>query len=289
MTRPRGFIEQWRPQKRTLAKLEWVQRVLITYEDYLPLTIRQIFYRLVGLEAIEKTEKEYGHLCDLLNVARRAEQIDMDAIRDDGGADDAVRIGYTGPDELIADFLHSAERYRIDRQAGQDRRIVLWCEAAGMVPQLKRVATPYGVSVKSSGGFDSLTTKHALGMAMENALVLHVGDYDASGECMFDALQEDIEAFASSYGNEVEFVRLAVTPDQIAEHNLATAPPKASTHQVRKQLSYTTQAEALDPADLAEIVRNGIESHMDTDIYRQAVKREAIEKDWLREKLSGLK
>jgi hypothetical protein len=34
------------------------------------------------------------------------------------------------------------------------------CEAAGMAPQLARVAEPFGIGVLSSGGFSSLTDTH---------------------------------------------------------------------------------------------------------------------------------
>ncbi len=168
--------------------------------------------------------------------------------------------------------------YTLDRQMGQGRRIVLLCEAGGMVPQLERVAGPCGVTVKSSGGFDSTTVKHLMGSKWGKCAVLHVGDYDPSGECMYDALSEDVRAFAGAYGNDITFTRLAVTREHIVEHDLPTAPPKASTHQEKKQMDLTTQAEALDPATLAEIVRYGIEGRMNMDIYRQAVETEATDK-----------
>lgn len=82
--RVRGFV-QWRPQRGTLAVLDQVRAVLAEYAAYLPLTIRQIFYRLVGAHDHPKTEAAYERLCNYLNRARRAEMIDMSAIRDDGG------------------------------------------------------------------------------------------------------------------------------------------------------------------------------------------------------------
>ena len=54
------------------------------YEDYLPLTVRQIFYRLVGAYGFEKTERAYERLGNHLVRARRAQIIRFDAIRDDG-------------------------------------------------------------------------------------------------------------------------------------------------------------------------------------------------------------
>ena len=67
----------------TLALLDQVRGVLNEYEDYLPLTIRQIFYRLVGAHEYEKTERAYERLIEHLNRARRARMIPMDVIRDD--------------------------------------------------------------------------------------------------------------------------------------------------------------------------------------------------------------
>jgi hypothetical protein len=83
-TRARGFAP-WGPHGATLGLLEQVRAVLGEYENHLPLTIRQIFYRLVGTHGYEKTEKAYARLCEHLTRARRARIIAMDVIRDDGG------------------------------------------------------------------------------------------------------------------------------------------------------------------------------------------------------------
>ena len=280
MTRPRGFAP-WRPQRRTLPILDAVKDVLIQYVEYLPLTIRQVFYRLVGTEVIGKTEKDYSNLCELLNRARRAQLIHMEAIRDDGfTGGPSLAEGWDSPDEYLYAIAESAKDYRKDRQAGQTERLVLWCEAAGMVPQLARVAAPYGVPVKSSGGFDSVTSKHSAGALWGDGVpvtVLHVGDHDPSGECMFDALAEDVVTFGNHYDNDIGFHRIAVLPEHIRTFDLPTAPPKASTHQARKQMTETVQCEALSPDQLAEIVDNAIVSCLDLSIYDQVLQQEAQE------------
>ena len=46
--RHRGFIENYQPRAATVDLIERVQAVLRLYAAFLPLTIRQIFYRLVG-------------------------------------------------------------------------------------------------------------------------------------------------------------------------------------------------------------------------------------------------
>ena len=86
MTRPRGFMAGWEPRAASLALIEQVNAVLDDYAAQVPLTVRQIFYRLVGAYGYEKTEQAYKRLGELLNKARRARLIDMDMIRDDGFA-----------------------------------------------------------------------------------------------------------------------------------------------------------------------------------------------------------
>ena len=83
-TRPRGFAP-WAPRPATIMLLDQVRSVVAEYREHLPLTVRQIFYRLVGAHGFDKTEQAYERLCEALNRARRADLLPMDVIRDDGG------------------------------------------------------------------------------------------------------------------------------------------------------------------------------------------------------------
>jgi hypothetical protein len=121
----------------------------------------------------------------------------MDAIRDDGFTS-AVPVFFESADEFFATVANWARDLQFDQQADQRRRLGLWCEASGMVPQLERVAARLGVGVYSSGGFDSLTEKHRIGRerSAEPITVLYLGDHDPSGVDCFSALDEDVVAFA---------------------------------------------------------------------------------------------
>ena len=120
-----------------------------------------------------------------------------------------------------------AEEFTLDRSVGQPTRLVVICEAAGMAPQLARVADPFGMTVMSGGGFDSLTDKHKFAASLADhdrpTQVLHIGDHDPSGVSMFLAFLEDVEAFARDLGGDVTFTRLAVTPSQIERDRAALA------------------------------------------------------------------
>jgi len=264
-----------------VALLEQVQAVLDEYGGLLPLSARQVFYRLVGAHGYEKTERAYDRLTEKIGSARRAGIIDFDAIRDDGITVDEP-FGFHGKAGFYATVAHHAANYRRNRLDGQAALLEVWCEAAGMVPQLAGAAGPYGVAVYSGSGFDSLTAKHDGARRAADAgslIVLHVGDHDPSGVHLFSAAYEDVQAWAEHFGGKVEFERVAVTPQQIDTYNLPTAPPKPTDK--REFRGQTCQAEALDPITLADIVRTAIEDHIDLDIYRRVLAVESSERDEL--------
>jgi hypothetical protein len=102
------------------------------------------------------------------------------------------------------------------------------------------------------------------------------------------ALAEDVEAFVDELSlggeGEVEFYRLAVTPEQVRRLRLPTAPPKKSDK--RAYRGPTCQAEAIAPDELAHIVRDAIESRTDERILDRVLKREKRERAELVKRLT---
>ncbi|MDW3118268.1 MAG: hypothetical protein R8G60_11145 [Roseovarius pacificus] len=159
--RQRGYIPDYRPQVKTRQLLEQAQAVLQEYRKYWPLTCRQIFYRMVGAHGYDKTEAAYGRLCHHLANARRGLLIPFEAIRDDG-VTSYRRDHFDDRDDFLRHVRRMGRSYTRNKLAWQDVHIEVWCEAAGMLPQLDNVAEPFSVRAYSSGGFDSLTAKKDL-------------------------------------------------------------------------------------------------------------------------------
>lgn len=275
--RPRGFIDHWSPPEHIRDLIENVQQVIRDYSDIAPLSLRQIFYILVSDYGYEKTEPAYKRMYENLNKARRAHMVSMDDIRDDGLARNDPHH-FSGEEGFVSSIKYWASELRLDRQQGQDWRVFVWCEAQGMFPQLSGYCEGYGVSVLSSGGFDSVTTKHAIAKEfsdLSGAAILHIGDHDPSGVHMHNNLDEDIGAFVDYYGGNVEVIRLAVTPDQVEQYGLATAPPKASDRRAFDGYE-TTQAEAIPPRTLRRIVTAEIERWLDMELVED-IKAEELE------------
>lgn len=268
--RARGYIADYRPQAKTCALLAQVDLVLEEYRQYWPLTCRQIFYRLVGAHGFDKTEAAYERLCNHLCNARRARRIAFDAIRDDGVT--SYRLDhFEDRDDFLRHVRELGEGYTRNRLAGQDVHIEVWCEAAGMLPQLHDVASRYSIPVYSSGGFDSLTAKKRLADRIcrmgKSAIILHLGDFDPSGESIFDSVAEDVTAFVEAdrpHGLvDVTFERVALTAAQVREHDLPTAPAKASDSRSKAWSGGTCQLEALPPDRIAGILSEAIGRHVD--------------------------
>lgn len=285
-SRPRGYIEHYNPQAKTRELLAQAQAVLDEYRQYWPLTCRQIFYRLVGAHGYDKTEAAYGRLCHHLANARRARLIPFAAIRDDG-VTTYRRDHFDDKDAFLRHVRRLGQNYTRNKLADQEHHIEVWCEAAGMLPQLDDVAEPYSVKVYSSGGFDSLTAKKDLADRIcrieKPTVILHLGDYDPSGESIFDSVAEDVAAFVDADRRHglitVRFERVALTSAQVRQFDLPTAPPKATDSRSKTWTGGTCQLEALPPNIIADILREAIERHIDFIQYGVDQAREERERE----------
>ena len=279
--RPKGFAP-WRPQKKTLVILAQIKTILDEYRAELPLTARQIFYRLVGAYSYPKNENAYERLTNMLVRARRSGRVPFESIRDDG----ASVLGcthYEGEEDFYEHLRKLGENWEKNKLTNQGMDVRIYCEAAGMMPQIARVSHRYSVPVYSCSGFDSLTSKYDLTQDVSRAftykgrrtVVLHLGDHDPSGESMFsDGLVEDVHAFVGSIishkdpSDVVMFKRIALTAEQAMSYRLEPAPPKKTDSRTKKWGTRPTyQLEALPPDVLAEMVGREITALFNREIF----------------------
>lgn len=279
--RPKGYAP-WSPQLETLKLVGQARAVLQEYRVHLPMTARQVFYRLVGVYDYPKDERAYERLCNALGRARRSGFIPFDHLRDDGASVMESRH-YENPEGFYGYLRQLGEGYERDKLANQDVDMRVYCEAAGMMPQLHRVCTRYSVPVYSCSGFDSLTAKHQLARHCAETftyegkatVILHLGDLDPSGVSIYESMKEDVLAFVSEdvpYNDPEDvaiFCRLALKEYQQRFYDLPTAPPKKSDGRSKRWAGETCQLEALPPNTLARIVEMGIEHFLDTDTLNE--------------------
>jgi hypothetical protein len=290
--RPKGYAP-WRPHKKTTRLMFQVKQILGEYRDHLPLTARQIFYRMVAAYGYPKTEKAAKNLGEHLTRARRAEMIPFDHIRDDG-ISVMAQAHYADENDFFKHVREEGSAYKRDKLTRQKMDIRVYCEAAGMMPQLERVCEPYSIPVYSCSGFDGVSAKYQLKEACwrsfvyrgRQTIILHLGDYDPSGESIFnDGLVEDIHAVLErdvphkEPGEVAVFERVALKVDHIERFNLPTAPPKSTDSRTKNwQGAATCQLEALPPDVLAGLLDATIKTYLNLAVYEQDLEAEEEER-----------
>jgi hypothetical protein len=155
-----------------------------------------------------------------------------------------------------------------------------------MAPQLARVANEFSVPVLSAGGFASLTAvRHIADRALDRdvpTVLLHVGDLDPSGESIFSAMASDAAAFVEAdrviQPQRIIARRVALTREQVIEHDLPTAPAKVTDQRSWAWHGETCQVEALAPDVLAGIVTEAIERWFDLDVLAEERAREEYDR-----------
>jgi len=281
--RPKGYAP-WSPRAKTKALLAQVDQVLVEYRAHLPITVRQVFYRLVGAFGYSKTENAYGNLGDHLVRARRSGRIPFEAIRDDS-ASEMTHLHFDDEEHFIS-YVHKLGRnYTQNKLTNQDYALRLHCEAEGMMPQMHAAMRDFSVPVYSCSGFDSLTARRDLARWFHDTYVyegktpvmLHLGDYDPSGESIFESLTEDVWQFltrdapglVARHDKNDLFVRVALVEEHVSMFGLPTAPPKKADGRSKKWRGQTCQVEALPPDALREIVVGAVREYIDPEVLEE--------------------
>lgn len=322
MAGDRGYLP-YNPSDETAHWLRCAQKVVADYRANWPLTVRQVFYRMVATYDFPKKEEDYKRLVKIVARARRASLvqpengIDFRAIRDDRGQT-REPWEFGSEKEYIDYLIRLSDSFTLHRQDGQEQVLEMWCEAAGMVPIMVDIAHPYGMRVSSGGGYDSVTAKHKLATRVverwrnekRGTIVLHVGDFDPSGENLCDVLHEDVLMMVAQrlydagtdthqpYKDAFAVERVALTGQQVIDREVITAPPKPTDARMAGFIrrnewvadalgtdNITAQLEALTPDELRELIEDAIRSHLDMNEYRARLDEEDEIRDNLRERL----
>jgi hypothetical protein len=306
----KGYVS-WNPDKRTAKIRSDIEDVLVRYGEHWHLGPRQVGYVLIGGYGYIKSDAHFRKVLYNLERGRRAE---LEVVLSDGTAGswwDAVADGKTpdpltpysfdSPEDFIENVRRWAEEYSCDLQAGQRVFVEIWVETASLAPQVARIAHEYGVPVYSSSGESALEARRNIALrAAQRAqygiktLVLQIGDFDAKGVEIFRVMEADALAFAAAHGADgmVACQRLAVTVEQVEQNQLDRDPvkmPKGDKQPPGPPLPFNTQAEALNPEQLAEVVRAGIERYTDRRVRATARTRSNVERATVIRALDGVK
>ena len=262
----------WTPFQ--IDKLDKVKVILDELINYKPLTLRQVYYQLVGKGYIENTRSAYQGLSQLLKWSRLDNRISWNDIEDrvrvfnnmSGWLDKSYFLEST-----ISGFFNSYSR---DLWQSQKKYIEVWIEKDALSSIFSKVCEKYGVSVVVCRGFSSVSFLHDFKVRLvkhknKKAVMLYFGDFDPSGNEMLEAMKTTLKDELGI--DNIQFKRIALLKDDIFTYNLPHNPDalKRSDTRAKKHLEaygeLAVELDALRPDVLEKKIQDAVENEI-TDV-----------------------
>lgn len=271
-------------QLRDKTAALWVAVMRAFQEAGTPQTVRQVFYKLTTLGAVEKTEQGYKQVAYHLLKMRRAGVLPYYWI-----ADNTRWVRKPDTYDDISQFLTiSRDAYRRALWAGQSIYLEVWCEKDALAGILSDVTNEYDVPLYVSRGFASETYVYEAAQAIRRqgkpAYIYYFGDYDPSGV----AARDDVRRKLAGMGARVNFEAAAVTPDQVTRWNLPTRPTKKTDSRAKDWRGDSVELDAIPADRLRWLVRQVITQHIDYRELEAARRAESLEKQSLQAVIDNL-
>jgi hypothetical protein len=250
-------------RRRTKAEIEQIKNAIYrVVSEGQPMTLRQIFYRLVALGAVEKTESEYDSTVGrLLLQMRRAGEVPYDWI-----ADNTRWIRKPDTFSSIEHALrYTAQHYRRDVWHELNVHVEVYCEKDALAGVLAEETEPYDVPLMVFRGFSSESYLHTVAEEMlkhrKPTWIYYFGDHDPSGRLIPMDVERKLRGFAP--GCEIHFERVAVNEDQIVDMRLPTRPTKREGNSHAKSFKGdSVELDAIPATTLRTMLRQCIERHI---------------------------
>lgn len=290
----------------TTSRLQWpaiITRAAAIVESYdIPVTLRQLFYRLVMEQLIPNEEGPYKRLSGLTSDLRRKGEFPR--LFDRGR-----RILEPPAFADVADGLNALlQQYRLDRTIGQASQIFIGVEKNALAGLLEAWFENYGLPVLPLGGFSSedidRRVKDRVHADGRPAVLIIAGDFDASGmditrnfiqqtncwkdvhrialdEELIDSLGLPVLEGKATDSRAARFI--AEHPDIHERHDFGYAAVRGKRVRVPVQV----ELDAVEPNTLRSLYLDAVNQYWDTSAFERIVASEQGDLDHLAEILAG--
>jgi hypothetical protein len=250
------------------------------------MTLRQIHYRLVSVQATDNTSQHYDSLSKCLIRARQNGDIPWEWMED--------RLRYPRGVSMWADpaeFLtEAADWYRRDVWVTQPRYLEFWVEKDALSGFFEDELAPYGVTFNVGRGYDSWSSIKELADRLLryedcNPLILYFGDFDPSGEDMVVSLEKRLRWFTGEPAwADLRFTirKMALTRADIGRYNL---PPNFTKITDTRRAAFiarhgdiAVELDALPVEVLQQRIRQSVRANMDLAALERTRKRERADR-----------
>lgn len=274
--------------------LEAAIKVVYELQEFWPLQVRQIHYRLLNDPPLTQTAKRsskppghwryantdncYTRLTKMLVPARYYGHIPWEAIDDPTRPFEKNEGWFSLSEYIDREMSNFLCNYHRDRQRDQPRHIECLGEKNTLLQIIKPICREYYIPMTIGRGVcshpvwrDMAARFHESGKDRMTLLVL--SDHDAAG---LDLADDAIRSLRDLWGIPVDYDRVGVHLDQIESLNLANDfnPEKADGSKLARYVERTGsdrswELEALDPSFIQSELRKHIEANMDMEIHRK--------------------
>ncbi|WP_345185412.1 hypothetical protein [Microbacterium panaciterrae] len=255
-----------RRTKAELADLD--DAIFAAAKEEHPVTLRGIFYRVVSMGAIDKTEKAYEAVGRRLLALRRSGQIPYRWITD------GTRLRWKPETWGSVDALldNAASSYRRALWDNQDAEIIFISEKDAISGVVHPITDKWDVELSVTRGYTSETFVESISQTVidndadgKTTFIYQLGDHDPSGVDAWRDFTKKMNTFTQ--GASVKFERIAVTPAQIVEYNLSTRPTKKTDTRAANFVGDSVEVDAIPPSVLRRLVEDAILRHLDEHQY----------------------
>lgn len=242
-----------------------------------PVTLRQLYYRLVSEGLIVNHQQSYKRLSAKTAQARREGWFPslIDRTR-------AIERFDNWPTAQNA-MDQAVDSFRLDRTRDQKWSIYLGVEKHGMSVQLMHWFGEMGLPILALGGYSSQTfvdvVKSNVIRYDRESVLLYAGDFDPSGVDIDRDFEERTEIFD-------RVIRVALRKEHLKKYDLPPMPGKTAD---ARSASFILQhgdliqveLDALKPEDLRKLYQAQIDKFWDKKAYKAVVEEEDEQKEKL--------
>ncbi len=225
-----------------------------------PMTVRQVFYQASVRGIVDKSEAGYNKVQTDLVLLRRANILPYDWLADNTRWQRKPR-SFSSIEQALAD---TAITYRKALWADAGVYVEIWLEKDALAGVLLPVTAKYDVPLMVARGYASLSFLHSAAVYINElevpTYIYHLGDFDPSGVNAGEKIEETLRELAPEA--EINFRRIAVTPEQIRNWRLPTRPTKTSDSRAKGFAEISVELDAIEPGRLRRLVQDAIEEHL---------------------------
>lgn len=279
-------VKRVRRGKAALATIDDAIVAAVAAEQ--PVTLRGVYYRVVSMGVVDKTDAGYQLVGRQLLKLRRAGRVPYSAI-----TDGTRLVRKPASWSTVEEMLETAAlSYRRALWQDQDVELIVLSEKDAISGTIYPVTAKWDVELGIVRGYSSETFVYSIAETVarnsdnyKTTYLYQLGDHDPSGLDAWRDFTEKVQRFAPDA--DVRFERLAVTPEQILQYQLPTRPTKRSDSRARNFVGGSVEVDAIPPTLLRSIVEEAIVQHIDAEAFHLTQIAERSERDILTSMIGG--